>query len=215
MSERAVPMIGDLELDVVEWMRQLTRQRTLSVPVAGLAGDVQQRLGRASHEIEIAGVLLGEGVADRLGELQDKAGTGEEVTFTADITTALELDKVVVLAAAFEEEAGRPGRYRYRLHLRESPPLPEPASLDGFGGLGDLGFDTDLLGDIADAAGALQDAIEAVGDALGALEALSALGDLGLGNPVAPMQEAASSLASVAGGGVEAAGALGRLMGGG
>jgi hypothetical protein len=197
-------------------MRQETRQRVAAVPVAGLGGDVQQRLGRASHEVEIAGVLVGEEVVDRLKELQEQASAGEEVTFTADITTALALDKMIVAAAAFEEEAGRPGRYRYHLHLRESPPLPEPAALDGFGGLGDgLGFDTDLLGDIADAAGSLQDAVEAVGDALGALEALSALGDLGLGNPVAPMQEAAGSLASSGGGAAEAGGALTRLLGGG
>jgi hypothetical protein len=198
---RPIPMIDDLALDYVTWARQRTLQRTRSVPVPGLDGDVQQGLGRASHEIEIAGVLIGEEVADRLSELQEKASSGEEVPFTADISNALEMENVIVIAAQFQEYAGRPGYYDYHLLLRESPPLPEPAELSPFGGLDgfDLGFDTDVLGDIADMAGDLQGALEAVTDAIGDLEALAGLADLSLGNPLTPVQEEAQGLGASGG----------------
>jgi hypothetical protein len=209
---RPIPMIDDLALDYVTWARQRTLQRTLSMPVPGLDGDVQQGLGRASHEIEIAGVLLGEAVADRLSELQEKAASGEEVPFTADIVNALEMENVIVIAAEFQEYAGRPGYYDYRLLLRESPPLPEPAELSPFGGLDgvDLGFDTDILGDISDMAGDLQGALDAVTDVLGALEALAGLADLSLGNPLSPVQEEAEGLGASGG---DASGAADNLSG--
>jgi len=203
-------MIDDLALDYVTSARQRTLQRTLSMPVPGLDGDVQQGLGRASHEIEIAGVLVGEEVSDRLSELQEKAASGEEVPFTADIVNALEMETVIVIAAQFQEYAGRPGYYDYRLLLRESPPLPEPAELSTFGGLDgvDLGFDTDILGDINDMAGDLQGALEAVTDVLGDLEALAGLADLALGNPLTPVQEEAEGLGTSGG---DAAGTAGNL----
>ncbi len=214
---RPIPMVDDLALDYVTHARQRTARRWQSVPVTGLEGDVQQGLGRASHEIELAGVLVGEESAERLRELQEKAAAGEETVFSADIANALELEKVVVAAAEFEERAGRPGTYEYRLWLRESPPLPEPAELSPFGGLDgfDLGFDTDLLGDIADIAGELQDAVDAVTDVLDELEALAGLADLGLGNPVSPVQDEAGTLGASGAAAAEAAGQLGELLGGG
>ena len=70
---RPIPMIDDLALDHVAWARHRTAQRVLNLPVLGLEGDIQQRLGRASHEIELAGVLVGEESRDRLSDLQGKA----------------------------------------------------------------------------------------------------------------------------------------------
>ena len=211
---RPIPMIDDLALDHVAWARHRTAQRVLNLPVLGLEGDIQQRLGRASHEIELAGVLVGEESRDRLSDLQGKAADGAEADFTADIAAALELEKVVVLSAEFVELAGRPGHYDYRLWLRESPPLPEPAELSPFGGLDGFqtGFDTDILGDIADAAAGLQDAIDAVGDALDTLDALAGLGDLGLGNPLAPVQEEGAALATAGTGAADAAAGLDAIL---
>ncbi|MBV7335210.1 hypothetical protein KFU94_44615 [Chloroflexi bacterium TSY] len=214
---RPIPMLDDLALDYVTWARQRTRQHTLSMPIPGLAGDLQQQLGRSSHEIEIAGLLLGEEVADRLAELQNKASAGEAVPFTADIVTALEMENVLIVAAEFQEFAGQPGYYQYRFLLRESPPLPEPAELSPFGGLDgvDLGFDTDVLGDITDIAGDLQGALDAVTDVLGDLEALAGLADLALGNPLTPVQEESASLEESGSGTDGLSDGLSQLLGGG
>jgi len=207
-------MLGDLPLEHVTWAETRLTQRLAAVPVVGLAGDAQQNLGRASHVIALAGVIIGEDAADKLGTLQEKAAAGEELDFTSDISTALELAKVVVVDARFTAEAGRPNRYGFELTLRESPPLPPPAEASPFGGLDglDLGFDTDILGDVLDAAGALQAAVEAAAEAIQQITALAGLADLALGNPLTPMQEAAGGVASV--GDPSAGDALGRALGG-
>jgi len=71
--------------------------------------------------------------------------------------------------------------------LAESPPLPPPAEVSGFGGLdefglGDLGIDTGMLGDLEDLAGDIADmagdVAAAAEQALGAIETLSSLADL-------------------------------------
>jgi len=218
---RPTPMIDDIALDAVTSARHRSRLRVAPIPVAGLQGDVQQQLGRASHEIELAGLLVGEAARDALEKLQKKAATGEELVFHSDVTTALEVEKVVLRAAEFEEVAGRPSCYAYRLELVESPPLPPPAELSPFGGLDglDVGFDPGALGDVLDqvseVAGQIQEAVEAVQEAVATLEALASLGDLALGNPFEPMQRKSTELESVGGAGADAAGSLSRVLGGG
>ena len=211
---RPIPLLGELALDAVTFAETRLRQRLAGLPVVGLAGDAQQRLGRASHEIELHGLLSGPEARDRLGELQAAAAAGEELDFAADIATALELSKVVVAEAVFTERAGAPDRFAYRLTLRESPPLPPPAEASPFGGLEgmDLGFDTDILGDVLDQAGALQEAVSAVADAVDTLQALAGLADLSLGNPLTPMQDAAGGLSGAAD--PSAGTALGQALGG-
>ncbi|MGF7171692.1 hypothetical protein FHS91_003393 [Sphingobium xanthum] len=216
---RPIPMIDDIALDQVAWVRQRTRQRIVSLPILGLEGDVQQKLGRGSHEVELAGVLFGGGAAGALATLQEKAKTGAEVSFTADIVNALELEKMVLLDAEFSESAGMPDMYQYRLALRESPPLPEPAELSSFGGLDgfDVGFDMgalgDVMGDIAAAAGEIQGAIEAATEVLGAIQSIAGLADLAVGNPLSPLLDAASGIAATPDTG-SATDALGALLGG-
>lgn len=198
---RPIPMVDDLPLDAVSWIRQRTVTRAAGIPVADLPGDVQQLLGRGSHEIEVAGVLVGE-ARDALSALQEKAAAGAEVPFTADITTALDIEHVIVVEAEFVETAGRPDRYEYRLLLRESPPLPPPVELDPFGGLegfGDLGFGDlgGLLDDIGDLAAAAQGVMDAVNEAVNQLGALAALADLSTGNPIEPLQAEIDKLGEV------------------
>lgn len=211
-------MIDDVALEQVAWIRQRTRPRVAALPVLGLEGDVQQKLGRGSHEVELAGVLFGDSARDAVAVLQGKAKAGAEVTFAADIVTALELTRMLLVDAEFREAAGHPDQYQYRMLLRESPPLPEPARLSSFGGLDgfDVGFDPgalgDVLGDIAAVAGEIQAAVAAATEALGALEAMAGLAGLATGNPLAPLTGAIQSLGAGAGIG-NAGAALGQLLG--
>jgi hypothetical protein len=209
-------MVDDLALDAVISASHVARQRIGSIPIVGLAGDVQQRLGRGSHEIELRAVIVGPNARDALTKLQQKATAGEEATFTADIATALELTKVVILIAEFAETAGRPDRYEVRLVLRESPPLPPPAEVEPFGGLDglDLGFDTDVLGDIAELAGDVQKAVETVSNAVAAIEKLSSLANLAVGNPLEALHSEAGKMGNVAGSAARATEAIAALFGG-
>jgi hypothetical protein len=216
----AVPLLGDMQLDVVQSIEHVLDAGFVGARVAGLDGEVQQRSGRPSHRIRIRGELFGPEVPDRLTKLQQAAAAGEELTFAADITTALELQHVVVTWFAASQVAGVPGRCGYEVHLAESPPLPPPAQLDAFGGLddfglGDLGFDTDILGDIADLAGDIASAVDQAMDAVAALQSLASLagglpdvsGLLGpLTGPVGDVQRIGAAFS-------EAGGALGAVFG--
>jgi hypothetical protein len=206
---RSIPILGGISLELVQRIEHSLDGGFAPTPIAGLAGDLQQRSNRRSHRIDIAGALIGDKALDELKKLQDAAAAGEELDFSADISSALDLQKVVITGFRGVESAGRPGRYLYTLSLVESPPLPAPAQLGGIGafgglgglddfGVGDLGFDTDILGDIADLAG---DIAAAVDDALGVLDALSALANLdglNVGGILEPMQGPVDGIGAVA-----------------
>lgn len=200
----ATPMIDDIELKAVQWIRQETEQDFVRQRIAGLNGTLHQGLGRRSHRVTLTGVLLPETATDDLKKLQDKAGAGAEVSFTADITTALSVDKMVIESFSAEQQTGPAGQFSYRITLAESPPLPPPAEVSSFGGLGDfgvgdLGFDPgalgDVLSDVASQAGAITDAVDAATDAIQAVSALSSLGNLAsIGNPIKPLSDKVSEL---------------------
>lgn len=205
MSERAIPLLGDVPLEFVQRIEHALDGGFVATRIAGLGGELQQRVARPSHRIAIAGVLVGDGAADALATLQQQAAAGAELPFAADISSALDLQKVVITGFRAAQDAGFSDRFAYELQLAESPPLPPPASLEPFGGLGDfglgdLGFDTELLGELSamaeQVAGAVDAAMAAV-ETLGALASLADLGDLSLGNVMAPIGDATAKLPSV------------------
>jgi hypothetical protein len=218
----ATPMIDDVELKAVQWIRQETNQDYVRQRIAGLNGTLHQDLGRSSHRVTIAGVLLPETAPDDLKKLQNKAGAGVEVTFTADITTALSVDKMVVESFTAEQHTGPAGQFSYCITLAESPPLPLPAEVQSFGGLGDfglgdLGFDAgalgDVLSDVSSQAGAITGAIDAATDAVQAISALSHLGNLAnIGNPIKPLSDKVAELGKLGDPVSKLTGALGGLF---
>src|SRR5262245_17929574 len=128
-------MIDDLELTAVQSIRQESDHGFVALRIPGLDGNLHQKLGRRSHRVVGSGFLLPDTAADDLKSLQEKAAAGEEVTFTADITSALEVEKMVIASLAADQDVGRESQYAYTLELVESPPLPAPAQLEAFGGL--------------------------------------------------------------------------------
>jgi len=187
MSDRPMPLVGDIALEAVQLIEHAQDGGFVATRIAGLPGELQQRLARPSHRIRIAGVLFGDDALDKLGKLQQAAEAGDELSFAADITTALDLKKIVVTSFWAQAEAGVPDRYAYELLLAESPPLPPPAQVSSFGGLGDfglgdLGFDTSVLGDIADLAGQVAGAVQQAVAVVDTLQSLAKLGDLNLGS---------------------------------
>jgi hypothetical protein len=116
----ATPMIDDVQLGAVRWIRQETDQAFARQQVAGLDGTLHQRLGRRSHRVTLAGVLLVETAKDDLKTLQQKATSGAEVTFTADIATALEVQHMVIESFAAEQEVGSRSPPTSRPHSRSS-----------------------------------------------------------------------------------------------
>jgi hypothetical protein len=203
---RPIPLLGDISLERVQRIEHVLDGGFASMPIAGLDGELQQRSGRPSHRIRIAGVLLGEDAGSQLETLQQASAAGDELTFASDITTALELQNVVITSFNAVEVAGHPQRVDYEVSLAESPPLPPPAQLEAFGGLdefglGDLGFDTDLLDEL----GGLADELSAAADAaLGLVDQLASLavlaGDLpDVGGFLDPITRSADGTTDIAG----------------
>lgn len=198
-ASNAVPLLGDIPLQYIQRLEHRLDGGYTQTRIPGLAGELQQNIGRLSHQIFISGSLFGSEAVTQLETLQQTAGNGEELTFAANIVSALELQKVVISQFRVVESAAQANSWQYEIVLRESPPLPPPAQVQGFGGLddfglGDLGFDTDIMGDLVDLAAEVAGAVD---DALGVLDALGSLGNLGSVNgllkPVdGPVKESAS-----------------------
>jgi hypothetical protein len=218
-DDRPIPLLGSVSLSYVQRIEHSLEGVFSSARVAGLEGEVQQRSGRPSHRIAITGVLFGDAAADDLAALQKAAAAGDELTFAADITTALDLQKVVIDSLNAVEVAAEPGRFDYRLSLVESPPLPPPAQVSTFGGLeefglGDLGFDTDVLGDLQSVAGDVAGAVDGALDAIDQLKSLASLDGLSLGGFLEPMDRTVGSVGEIGGTfGAGARKAAGRLTG--
>jgi hypothetical protein len=215
-----MPIVGDITLTAVQAVDHELDAGFVSAAVPGLDGDPLQRAGRGSHVIRIAGVLRGETAVDDLAALQTAASAGEEVPFAADITTALELQKVVITDLRAREIAGFEQLITYEIDIVESPPLPPPAEVSGFGGLddfglGDLGFDTDIMGDLAGLADDVAGAVDAVMDAADQLQALAALSSIDIGGPLEPLGESVGAVSDLASGFGAIASSLSGLLGGG
>ena len=208
----ATPMIDSLELKAVQQIRQETRQDFAQHRAIGLDGTLHQKVGRRSHRVWLWGYLLPATAADDLKTLQEKASSGAEVTFTADVLTALAVDKMVIESFQAEQRVGLAGQIAYAITLAESPPLPPPAVSTSFGGLGDLdvgglgdlGFDPgalgDVLSDIQDQAGSIMDAVDSALDAVDQLSALASLADLAnITSPMGPITDKLGELSNLAG----------------
>jgi hypothetical protein len=215
-----MPIVGDITLAAVQRIDHHLDGGFVASSVPGLDGDPVQRSGRGSHSMRVQGILRGETAADDLAALQVAAAAGEEVPFAADITTALELQRVVVAELRTQQVAGFEQMFSYELHLVESPPLPPPAEVSGFGGLddfgvGDLGFDTDIMDDLGALADEVSAAVDAVMEAADQLSALAALGSIDVGGPLAPLADSVAGVGGVASTIGDLASSIGGLLGGG
>lgn len=217
-----VPMIDGIELKAVQHIQQETSSGFVEQRIVGLDGTLHQKLGRRSYRVELGGYLLPETATDDLAKLQDKASKGEEVTFTADITTALNIDRMVIEQFRAEQKIGLQGQVQYQMVLAESPPLPPPAQVSAFGGLddfglGDMGFDAGALGDvlseIEDQAGAVVDAVDSALDVVNQLSTLANLGKIAnIDNPLKPLTEKVGELRNLDQPVSDLTGALGEIQ---
>jgi hypothetical protein len=186
------PMVGDWEVPRIEAIHTHELRRIAEIGVPGLMGDLQQDLGTTSLVVEITGSLVGDDARDDfLNKLREKYRAGDPVSFTADITTATELDQVLIVALDVVECNDAARSVRYRIVLREyvEPPEP-PAPIDDLGL--DLGADLDSLASLG----------------LDGLELPDLLGDIPtVGNPVEPIKPALSGVDAATSG-------LGDLLGG-
>ncbi len=176
---RVKPMLGDWEIPRIASIRALEQRAFVEFPVPGRVGSLFQDTNTVPTRLAIAGSLYGDEARDQfLEDLRTKFQAGEPVTFVADITTATDIQYVLIETLYFVESGTRPDQIDYRILIRESPPPPPPP--DPLGGI-----DTSLL----DQAGSFLDSVT------GALDVLDGLGSIpDLGDPTPPLTDALSGV---------------------
>jgi hypothetical protein len=171
------PMIGGWSPPSIERIRAVEARRLAVLPVPGLGGDLHQDLGRSALGVEIIGSLNSDDARDDfLKQIREKFLAGDPVDFVADIVKESKLERVLIEELAFEEVAGDPDWFRYRIVLREYTEPPSPPAAD-FGA--ELGADLDLAASLG----------------LDALDLPAIAGNIPkIGDLLAPLQPAASNL---------------------
>lgn len=121
------PMLGDMELQLVQRVDAGQEQTLTQHEVPALEGDFLQRRGRRASRLTLEGVITGEDAADRLKTLREKFRAAAPVAFVADIATATQVGEVLIEELSVRELAGKPARFAYALTLREfiRPPRPQ------------------------------------------------------------------------------------------
>ena len=163
------PVLGGWEIPHIASIGSLEQRSFAELEVPGKTASLFQDLAATPTRIVIGGSLFGdEDRDDFLQEVRDKFRAGDPVTFVADITTATEIQYVVIETLRFEQSASRPDEIEFLISLRESPPpAPPPAP----------SLDDGLL----DQAGAFQDSVT------GALNASDAVSVPSFGDPTPPL----------------------------
>jgi outer membrane protein OmpA-like peptidoglycan-associated protein len=124
------PMLGEIELQLVQKIDTEQDQTLAQHSVPALEGDFLQRLGRRASRITLNGVMTGPESGDSLKTLREKFRAAEPVSFVADIATATKVDSVMIEELAVRELAGKPQRFAYSITLRELLPAPPPETED-------------------------------------------------------------------------------------
>lgn len=182
------PILDHWEIPRIETIRIAEHRVLAEHPIPGRQGGLFQDLGTRPATLVITGSLAGDEMRDQfLQSAREKFQAGTPTTFTADITTATQIQYVVIEDMRFEEVASSPDNFRYLIVLRESPPPPPPDSLpnldadlldqaldlvDDFGDLTDL-LDTLSIPDFGDPTPLLRGALDQVKAALDGLSGVS------------------------------------------
>lgn len=120
------PMIGEIELELVQKIETDEDQVLVQHSVPALEGDFLQRLGRRASRIKLSGVMTGPESAESLKTLRAQFRDGEPTSFVADIATATQVGDVLIEEFGVRELAGKAERFAYELTLREMIPPPAP-----------------------------------------------------------------------------------------
>jgi hypothetical protein len=192
------PMLGDWELPRVTRLETLESRALVELEIPGRAGNLFQDLNRRPARVVIEGSVFGEEAGQEfLATVREKYVAGEALTFVSDIATGTEIQYVLVQQLHVQAAASHPDQIDYTVWLTECPPPPPPADILG-------GIDTGLLDQ---AAGMLD-------TALGAIDALGALGSVpNLSDPTKPLGGALDEVQGVVDGLGELGGSLQGLFG--
>lgn len=132
-------MIGEYEVPGIVRIGTIERRRLVDCPVPGLEGGYTQDLGSETVGVRIEGTLAGDEARDAfLAAVRELFAAGEPVAFVADVTTATEVEQVLLGSLNVIEAAGCADTFRYAITLTQYVEPPPPAADLGFDSLAEL-----------------------------------------------------------------------------
>jgi hypothetical protein len=187
------PMLGDFEIDDIEYIESSEKRVLVEHRVPGLAGNYFQDMGTVPNTIVIVGSKAGDEARDAfLTGIREIFNAGEKTTFVADINTATDITEVVIQDVEVAEISGVPDSFRYIIKLRKyiEPPEPPPTGL----------LDTGILGDALNSLGVMD-----------MLDNFASIPDIG--DPTTPLNGAMDGVKQATSGLAEAAAPLKSIFG--
>lgn len=187
------PMLGDFELDGIEYIESSESRALVEHRVPGLAGNYFQDMGSVPNTIVIVGTKAGDEARDAfLNSIREIFNKGEQTTFVADINTATDITDVVIQDLEVAEIGGAADSFRYAIKLRKYIEPPEPPQT----GL----LDTSILGDALNTL-----------DVMDVLDNLVSIPDIG--DPTTPLNGAMDGVKQATAGLADAAAPLKNIFG--
>jgi outer membrane protein OmpA-like peptidoglycan-associated protein len=119
-------MLDTLELPQVQQIETEEQRAVVEHKPPGMAGSLFQDLGRRSTCFCLGGVATGPEALEFIENLDGLFRAGKPVPFVADITTATQIEQVLIKDLGVRELAGKPDKYEYAVNLCEHIPPPEP-----------------------------------------------------------------------------------------
>lgn len=145
-------MLDDLELPLVQEITTHDRRALTEHKPPGLEGSLLQNLGRRPARLVLWGIAAGDDSQETIEKLDEKFHAGGPFSFAADISTDLEVEKIVIDDFQLQEIAGKPQRFAFTLALREYIEPVEPENLSA--------LNTDILDEAGDLMSELLDRLD-------------------------------------------------------
>lgn len=123
------PMLGDLELPLVQEITTLERRVLAEHKPPQMSGSLLQNLGRRPTRLALWGVATGTDAQSFIEKLDGKFRAGDPLPFTADIVADAEIEQVVIEDLRVQDLAGKPERFAFVMTLREHIEPVEPEDL--------------------------------------------------------------------------------------
>jgi hypothetical protein len=162
--------IGAVTLTALTEVKVREKAALVRHPVPGMEGDLSQAAGRASVEVELAGVFYGADAATSLASLRELYIERQPVDFFTASTGEGYFAQVLIESLEVSERAGELDQFSYRCRVREYVEPPEPAA-------GVPSLDTGLLDEAAGFMDDVQNAIEQVSQLAELLGNIPSFGD--------------------------------------
>lgn len=130
--EQVRPVLGELELPLVQHVSTAEAHALVAHRVPGLDGAFAQHLQREATRTVVSGLFAGPTAMRDLEALRALYLAGDPLPFVADVLTSTTVREVLVADLRVGEVAGKPGTFWYDTTLQQyvEPPVERSATVD-------------------------------------------------------------------------------------